>query len=160
MLQFMKNLQSVVVIALIAILFSSATPRFALAIAGGLSSPAEIAHNDKYPANAQKKLVAALQRKDCKFVGGSWVNFTSALHYEGDARALSLFIGDLVHCPGITVTVTFKTLGTEDWIAVHDSHENSLQIQINLKSKRVDLKKLTLPPIKGPELESTEDEIE
>ena len=97
--------------------------------------------------------MTALQRKDCKFLGGSFVNEHSYLRYAGDAGSLNLFIGDLVECPGVTVTVGFKKLDDKcDWLVSHDADANSFQIQVNLNAKRIDLEKLILPATKGPRL--------
>ena len=115
-----KTWYPTVVVTLLAILFATATSQFAFAIGGPLKSPAGISHNAKYPDHAQETLVAALSRKDSRFVGGSFVNWIYTLRYEGDTRALGLFVGDLSKCPGITVSVVFAAIGTEYWVAVHE----------------------------------------
>ena len=146
----MKTSRLVAVIALSAIALSVATTRFAFALRGKLSSP-NAALSANYPA--REKVVAALQRKDCKFLGGSFVNSTSYLRYAGDAGSLNGFIGDLVQCPGVTATVGFKKLDDKcDWLVTHDGRAESFQIQVNLNAKRIDLEKLILPAIKGPKL--------
>ena len=155
-----KSWHPAVVVTLVAILFATSTSQFAFAIGGPLKSPAGISQDAKYPDHAQEKLVAALSRKDSRFVGGSFVNWISTIRYEGDTRALGLFVRDLSKCPGITVSIVFAALGTEDWVAVHDAHNHTVQIQINLKSKRVDLQDLALPSIKGPALGAEDDEGE
>ncbi len=121
----MRIFRSVAVIALSAIVLSVATARSAFALAGRLSS-AYIGHSASYPADARKKVRAALQRKDCKFLGGSFVNSNTFLRYAGDAGSLSRFISDLVKCPGMTVTVEFKKRDDKcDWYVSHDARTNS-----------------------------------
>ena len=62
-------------------------------------------------------------------------------------------MGDLVQCPGVTVTVGFKKLDDKcDWLVSHDARTNSFQFQVNLNAKRIDLEKLILPAAKGPKL--------
>ncbi len=146
----MKTFRLVALIAVAAIALSVATAHFAFALAGKLSSPSA-ALSANYPA--REKVVVALQRKDCKFLGGSFVNSTSYLRYAGDAGSLNGFIGDLVQCPGVTATVGFKKLDDKcDWLVTHDGRAESFQIQVNLNAKRIDLEKLILPAIKGPKL--------
>ncbi len=148
----MKTSRLVAVIALSAVAISVATARFAFALAGKLTRPS-IGFVASYPDDARKKVLTALQRKDCKFLGGSFVNEHSYLRYAGDAGSLNLFIGDLVKCPGVTVTVRFKKLDDKcDWFVSHDADANSFQIQVNLNANRINLEKLILPAIKGPKL--------
>ncbi len=148
----MKPFRLVALIAAAAIALSVATARFAFAIAGELTHP-DVGFVGDYPLDAVKKVKTALRRKDCKFLGGSFVNENSYLRYAGDAGSLNGFIADLVKCPEVTVTVRFKKLDKKcDWFVSHDADANSFQIQVNLNAKRIDLEKLNLPATKGPKL--------
>ena len=121
------------------------------ALADGLKSPNGIAISTDYPAAAQIKLRAALDRKDCQFVGGRFVNWISMLRYEGHTEALNGMFADLAECPGVTVTTVFRKIDEKcDWSVVHNAHGNSFEIQINVRSKRIDLEGLKLPAAKGP----------
>ena len=121
------------------------------ALAGGLKSPNGIAISTNYPAAAQIKLRAALDRKDCQFVGGRFVNWISMLRYEGHTEALNGMLADLAECPGVIVTTVFRKIDEKcDWSVVHNAHGNRFEIQINIRSQRIDLEGLELPVAKGP----------
>jgi hypothetical protein len=125
---------------------------FAFALAGSLDSPG-VAFSGDYPKDAQEQVMAALTRKDCKFLGGHFVNWFTTLRYGGDAKALNLFLGDLVKCPGATVHVGFKKLDDEcDWRVSHDAHGNRFQVEVNLNSKQIKIEDLYIPEAKGPAL--------
>ena len=147
----MKTFAFVSPVATIAVLLACAAPVFALA--GKLESPS-VAFSGDYPKDAQEKVMAALTRKDCKFLGGEFVNWFTTLRYQGETKALNLFLGDLAKCPGVTVHVGFKKLDdTCDWRVSHNAHGNRFQIEVNLNSKQIKLEDLYVPEAKGPALE-------
>jgi hypothetical protein len=134
----------------LAILFGFVS--FAFGLAGTLDSPG-VAFPGDYPKDAQAKVMAALARKDCKFLGGHFVNWFTTLRYQGETKALNLFLGDLVKCPGVTVHVSFKKLDEEcDWRVSHDGLANSFDIEVNLNSKQIKIEDLYIPEAKGPML--------
>ena len=122
-----------------------------LAALGELKTPA-VPFAESYPASTRAKVEHALNRKDCKFVGGAWLNSFTTLRYQGETVPLNLFIDELTKCPGVTVHVAFKRLpdADVDWRVGHDFHRNSFQVEVNTASKRVDLEKLYIPPYQGP----------
>jgi hypothetical protein len=137
-------------IAALAILFSLVS--FAFALAGKLDSPG-VAFMGGYPKDAQAKVMAVLTRADCKFLGGHFVNSFTSLRYQGETRALNLFLDDLVKCPGVTVQVGFKKLDDEcDWRVSHEAYPNRFHVEVNLNSKRVKIEDVYIPEIKGPML--------
>jgi hypothetical protein len=134
----------------VAVLLSCAAPVFAEA--GTLDSPG-VAFSGGYPKDAQEQVMAALTRRDCKFLGGQFVNWFTSLQYGGDTKALNLFLGDLVKCPGATVHVAFKKLDVDcDWRVSHDALDNRFQIEVNLNSKQIQLEDLYIPEANGPML--------
>jgi hypothetical protein len=136
-------------IATIAVLLACAAPIFALA--GTLDSPG-VAFSGDYPKDAQGRVMAALTRKDCKFLDGMFVNWFTTLRYQGETKALNLFLGDLAKCPGVTVQVGFKKLEECDWRVSHDAHGNRFHIEVNLNSKQIKLEDLYIPEAQGPTL--------
>jgi hypothetical protein len=66
-----KTFGLVSLVAILAVFLCSALPLFALA--GTLDSPG-VAFSGDYPKDAQHQVMAALTRKDCKFLGGHFVN--------------------------------------------------------------------------------------
>jgi hypothetical protein len=66
----MKSLAVVSPIVTLAVLLAYTAPVFALA--GTLDSPG-VAFSGDYPKDARDKVMAALTRKDCKFLGGEFV---------------------------------------------------------------------------------------
>lgn len=122
-----------------------------LAALGELKTP-DIPFPKDYPASARAQVEHTLNRKDCKFVGGAWLNSWTTLNYQGETVPLNLFIEELTKCPGVTVHVGFKRLPDEDvdWRVGHDFFHNSFQVEVNTASKRVDLEKLYIPPYQGP----------
>jgi hypothetical protein len=136
--------------AILAVFLCSNSPAFALA--GTLDSPS-VAFSGDYPKDAQAQVMAALTRKDCKFLGGHFVNWFTTLRYGGDTKSLNLFLGDLVKCPGATVHVGFKKLDDDcDWRVSHDAHSNHFQVEVNLNSKQIKIEDLYIPEAKGPAL--------
>jgi hypothetical protein len=145
-----KTFGFVSVVAILAAFLASAPPVFAEA--GTLDSPG-VAFSGDYPKAAQDQVMAALTRKDCKFLGGHFVNWFTTLRYGGDTTALNLFLGDLAKCPGATVHVGFKKLDDGcDWRVSHDAHGNRFQVEVNLNSKRIKIEDLYIPEAKGPAL--------
>jgi hypothetical protein len=137
-------------VATIVVLLACAAPIFAEA--GSLDSPG-VAFPGDYPKDAQESVMAALNRKDCKFLGGTFVNWFTTLRYQGETKALNLLLGDLAKCPGVTVHVGFKKLDDEcDWRLSHDGLDNGFQIEVNLNSKQIKLEDLYVPEAKGPAL--------
>jgi hypothetical protein len=137
-------------VAILAVFLCPASPVFALA--GTLDSPG-VAFSGDYPKDAQGRVMAALARKDCKFLGGHFVNWFTTLRYGGDTQALNLFLGDLVKCPGATVHVGFKKLDDDcAWRVSHDAHGNRFQVEVNLNSKQIKIEDLYIPEAKGPAL--------
>ncbi len=138
--------------AVTAVALGLAMPAWALA--GKLDRPG-VAFSAGYPAEAQKKVMAVLNRKDTKFVSGHFINSWTSLCYQGETRAASMFLEELAECPGATVSVSFKKLdATCDWRVGHDAHANRFQVEFNLASPRMELEKLVIPPAKGPDLPS------
>jgi hypothetical protein len=134
--------------ATVVVLLVCAAPVFALA--GTLDSPG-VAFSGDYPKDAHDQVMSALTRKDCKFLGGEFVNWFTTLRYQGETKALNLFLGDLVKCPATAVHVGFKKLDDDcDWRVSHDAHGNRFQIEVNLNSKKIKLEDLYVPEAKGP----------
>ena len=134
----------------VGLLMGLAVPAWALA--GSLDRPG-VAFSASYPASARDKVMAVLNRKDAKFVDGSFVNWWTSLRYQGDVRAANLFMGELAGCPGVTVSVSLKRLPADcDWRVAHDAHSNRFQVEVNLASPRLELEQLVIPAVKGPEL--------
>src|SRR5687767_14800384 len=89
---------------------------------GKLDAPA-VAFAVGYPKEAQASVQRALTRKDCKFLGGTWLNSWTTLRYAGDVWAVNQMIDDLTRCPGATVHVGFKRWDDEaDWRVGHSAH--------------------------------------
>lgn len=142
---------------LCAALLATTTDVFALA--GELKEPG-VAHAQGYPQAAQEQVMAALNRPDCKFLKGNFINSHTSLLYAGETKALNQLLGDLAKCPGVTLHVSFATdliPGQPcDWVLSHDAHANSFHVRVNLKSNRLKLSELSLPEIKGPALPAKE----
>ena len=114
----------------------------------GLGFPAS------FPAPARAKVEAVLQRADCKFLGGHWLNSFTSLRYEGETVPLNLFIKSLAECPGITVSIRFDNHSIPDncdWVVTQGPFElNKVCVRINLKSSRIKLEDLVVPDSKAP----------
>lgn len=121
-----------------------------LAMAGVLKEPS-VAMPEKFPEEARKQVMAALNRKDCHFLGGNFVNWFTTLRYTSDTKALNLFLDELAHIPGVSLHVSFVEEFTDesDWQLYHDGMQNSLQVRISMASKRVKLEDLYIPDIHG-----------
>lgn len=120
------------------------------ALAGNLESPGVSFAND-YPASSRALVMKALNRADCKFLGGSFINWTTTLRYAGRSDALNAFMGDLMKCPHSTINIRFrKDLSDADWEVTHiPSDGDRFDININLTSKHVKLDELLLPEFKS-----------
>jgi hypothetical protein len=130
----------------------------AFALAGELKEPG-VSHAQGYPQAAQEQVRAALQRPDCKFLKGSFINWHTSLLYAGETKSLNQFLDALAKCPGVTLHVSFVAdpIPGEpcDWVVAHDAHANRFHVRVNLKSDRIKLPDLYLPEVKGPVLPAT-----
>jgi WD40 repeat protein len=122
----------------------------AFAAHGELDAP-QVSLPLDYPAKAREQVYYALHRMDCRFVSGFWLNSWTTLHYRGDTRALSMFLDDLAQCPGVTLSVSFTSeIDVDcDWRVGHKAPENRFQVEVNLKSDRIELDKLVVPEVHG-----------
>jgi hypothetical protein len=101
-----------------------------------------------------KKIAAVLERKDCKFLGGSALNAMTSLRYGGDSIALNKFVEALSQCPNVIVSVNFFRPGPGasecDWMVTHEPLPRmKFVVRINLESKNIKLESLCLPPVKA-----------
>ncbi len=118
-------------------------------LAGDLKTPG-VALSTTLSTNIQAQIQAVLERPDCKFLGGQFINFSTTLRYESETAALSLFLEELAKCPETSLTISFSKEFLEecDWEVQH--RPNHFHIRVNLNSTRMDLEKLALPIITGP----------
>jgi hypothetical protein len=124
--------------------------------AGELNLPS-VATYSTYPQAHRQQLLTILQRKDCKFVKGSWLNASTQLHYHSNTEALGHFLSALAKCPGVTVSISFYRPGeearwapeTSNWSVFHSAYNNHFQVKVNLASDEIDLTSLYIPPLKG-----------
>jgi hypothetical protein len=105
-----------------------------------------------YPESGQALVMKALNRKDCKCLGGYFINWFTTLNYAGGTDALNGFVADLARCPKSTVSVRFKKdAGNQDWTLLYSPLEtNHFDVTINLNSKKLKLDDLRLPEIQSP----------
>jgi len=91
-----------------------------------------------------------LNRKDCKFIGGMFINSFTTMYYKSDAKALNLFLDDLAHVPSAVLHVSFvKTLPEPGTRAVHhEAGDNRFHVRVNLRSE-INTEDLYLPDIHG-----------
>src|SRR5947208_3543515 len=96
------------------LLFVFALTTRALALANFDLKEPQLAFPADFPESDRTNIMASLNRPDCKFVGGSFINSFTSLKYSGDTRGLNLFLEGLVKCPGAVLSVRFHTDRTED----------------------------------------------
>ncbi len=143
-----------VLVAVVALVFVVET-RVAHAIYMKLDSPG-LAFPAGYPEAKRERISAVLGSKKCKFVGGHALNSFTTLIYQGNTRALNLFLDGLAKCRGLTIHVSFckptnsgHGLSGNDWSVHHHAGEaNRFHVRINLASQQIDLEKLYLPDIR------------
>ncbi len=109
---------------------------------------------NSFPVAAREKVQAVLERPDCKFLSGHWLNSFTSLKYQGETAPLNLFMQSLSECSGITLSIRFdKHSMTDDcdWTVTQGPFElTKLCVRINLKSKRIKLEDLVVPDTHGP----------
>jgi hypothetical protein len=129
----------------------------ALALAGDLKEPG-LAFPQGFSESSRERIMGALKRDDCRFLGGNFVNSATSLRYGGDSRALSLFLEGLAKCPGISVSISFQAEPFQeacDWEVEHSAHAAShVTVRVNLKSPGLKLEDLRIPEVKGPPVEA------
>lgn len=130
----------------ITLIAAIATSNFLFAAMGKLERPSFAIRNGIVSKEDYEKIVAVLNRKDCKFVEGMWLNSFTTLKYKSETVPLNLFIKELTECPNVIVHVSFYQSEPQDadW-TVSNSADNRFNICINLKSKAIDMEKLYLP---------------
>jgi len=102
-------------------------------------------------------MLVCLRRTDCKFVEGFALNAVTTLKYAGDTAALNRFMQDLATCPGATLSVCFVDSPEDDsdWTIQHNGHQpGDLVLQVNLRSRQIELDVLGIPQIKGPTVDA------
>ncbi len=141
----------IVAFACLATLVTAIIATQAMAWAGKLSSP-DVALPSDFSEADREKISTALNRDDCKFVGGHFINSFTSLRYQGQTQALNLMIDDLTKCPGASVAVRFDNRefeGEADWLIAHDVRvSNQFTVHISLNSPRIKLDELALPEFK------------
>lgn len=119
----------------------------ALAMAGTLDRPG-LALPEAYPQAQRERLMAALNREDCKFAGGRYVNWITTLEYSGNTEALNLQIDALTKVREISIHVRFSKAQSAAWQIHHGaSGPGELSIMINPDAPGINLANLRLPPI-------------
>jgi hypothetical protein len=130
----------------------SAISSLAWAALGTLDAPS-LGTSKNFSEATYQKVKVVLERKDCKYLGGGWLNANTSLRYGGDTTALNKFVEALSLCPDVKVHVNFfrpSPGGVEcDWMVTHDAHTNELVVRINLASEKVKMEDLYLPPVKA-----------
>jgi len=115
------------------------------------------------PKADRDMILKAINRKDCKFIKGGWINKFTRIHYHSDTKALGLFLEGLTKCPGVKVNVGFYRPDkysmwapeNSNWSLFHHASENSFQIKIRLESD-IDLTKLHIPDLKSTPVSKVE----
>jgi len=112
------------------------------------------------PQEVIKQVDAVLNRKDCRFVEGSFFNLSAHWSYNGNTRALNGFLKALSECPGTRLVIStnqqFRWKGDWSVYACPVSEHMFFKIDYNAKSKRIDLSGLKIPTLRGPKLEIAE----
>ena len=86
-----------------------------------------------------------------KCQGGFSINWNSTIRYQGDTRALNVFLDKIAKCPAVEVFVSFKKLADNcDWRVHHDGVSNTFHVVVNLQSHGPHLEDLVVPSISGP----------
>lgn len=136
------------IIALTVALF----PGSALARKGELSRP-YVALHTSLPDHYRDQIQQVLQRKDCHFISGTWVNSSTKLHYRSNATALQGFIDALTKCPGVKLTLRFSSKeASADWAPAKSNWSvfhmptdgNTFILTLHLGSE-IDVSKLYIP---------------
>lgn len=132
----------------------SALAAHAFAAISHVDEPA-LAFPDSFPDAARAKVMDALRRPDCRFLGGTSYNTGTTLRYEGETVPLNLFLESLAACPGITLSIRFNNPENADydWTVEQDGMQpDRLCVRINLKSPRITVENLVVPDRTGPAL--------
>ena len=131
------------------------TANSAFGILVPIGSDCRIPFTQGYPRHAVIQVVDALKSDNCRFVDGTSNMRVSTLRFRGDTIAVNDMLKKLADCPVATVAVSFREMDhTCDWRIDHSVRSNTFGVIINLKSARIRLDELIIPPAKGPELKS------
>ena len=118
-----------------------------------VDSTSRLPFSQNYPENARQQVRSALEAENCRFLDGRSTMRSSTLHFAGDTASINALLQNLVDCPATVVSVSFATIDHEcDWRVVHTVTTNRFNVIVNLKSNRIALEELMIPPAKGPEL--------
>lgn len=130
----------------------------AFALMAKLTQP-DLAFPVGFSETVRTNIMAALRRDDCKFVGGHFINSFTSLRYDGETKALNLFLDGLAKCPGVALAVRFHSEAAPesgDWVVAHNASQPlELTVHLYLKSSRIKLDDLVIPEVKGPPLAET-----
>ncbi|HEX5176638.1 MAG TPA: hypothetical protein VFV83_06400 [Chthoniobacteraceae bacterium] len=122
-----------------------------LARSGVVLAPS-FAAPDGCPPQVMKQVRAALNRGDCKFVRGEYVNRSTHLRYSGGTKALNEMLAELTKCPGVVLTIETaeKFNGPGDWSVSSQPGSNQFlfHVVVNLQSERIKREELRVPELK------------
>jgi len=109
---------------------------------------------EDFRKESRKEIQQVLEHPDCKFLGGSALNWNTALRYAGSTKNLNLFLHALSNCEGAIIQVSFVESLPEDgdWHVHHSAHERGgfvFHVRISMASDKINLVELTLPEIRG-----------
>ncbi|WP_442511099.1 hypothetical protein SH528x_002764 [Novipirellula sp. SH528] len=142
-------------IAIVTASLLAVTANSAFGILVQIGSDCRIPFTLGYPKQAVIQVVAALKSDNCRFVDGQSNMRVSTLRFRGDTTAINVMLKRLADCPATTVAVSFKAMDHPcDWQIDHSVRSNTFGVIVNLKSARIRLEELIIPPAKGPELKS------
>lgn len=121
----------------------------AWALAGELKQPG-LAFPPDFSQALQQQIQTNLNRADCEFVSGRFLNWNTHLNYNGSVTALNQFLAGLAQIPGARILVRFGSADTA-WQVSHSAME-PLQFQININPDATGFRwsELNLPVITGP----------
>jgi hypothetical protein len=145
-----------IILLTLAVVFSGTMPL--LARSSALAKPS-FASPTSCPTQVVIQVSDALNRPDCKFIGGQLASRSTHLRYSGDTKALNGMLADLAKCPGVVFTIQFTDnfIESGDWSVSSQPGSNQFifQVLVNLQSERIKLDELRVPEMKGPAPKST-----
>jgi hypothetical protein len=121
-------------------------PRSVHALAGDLTFPS-LSFSSEFPEAFRTNVMAAISKKECKFLDGHFVNANTTLHYGGSTESLNHLLARLAEIDGVRVVVTFvKEPGGPAWTLSHLGwgSPGTLSVQINTAAASIEMEKLAI----------------
>lgn len=137
-----------VLVAVLALALAGAHP--ALALAGVLKRPS-LAFPESVDSAWRESVMKVLDERPAEFAGGTFINGSTILRYQGSVESLNRFLAGLAGCANLLIQVRFASDLDCSWKLEHNAWTNPMDLQLTIHAGAggLLLDELKIPVIRG-----------